>query len=142
NGCKMVGKGNIPLSGDSGISDIRDMIAANAIPAPHGASGKLTTTDLLQGYVQHVMSFIDPALIKPYNTVLDAGCGMGGLVAPKLFDRLPCKTTRLCFDIDGRFPNHEANPLIEENRRDITEKVLAEKADIGIAWDGDADRCF
>ncbi len=67
---------------------------------------------------------------------------MGGLVAPKLFERLPCKTTRLCFDIDGRFPNHEANPLIEENRRDIVERVVAEKADIGIAWDGDADRCF
>jgi len=74
--------------------------------------------------------------------VLDAGSGMGGLVAPKLFDRLPCRTTRLCFDVDGRFPNHEANPLIEENRRDIVERVIAEKADIGIAWDGDADRCF
>jgi phosphomannomutase len=67
---------------------------------------------------------------------------MGGLVAPKLFDRLPCKTTRLCFEIDGTFPNHEANPLIEENRADIVARVLADKADIGIAWDGDADRCF
>src|SRR3972149_4096907 len=67
---------------------------------------------------------------------------MAGLVAPKLFERLPCRTIRLCFEIDGTFPNHEANPLIEENRRDITERVIAEKADIGIAWDGDADRCF
>jgi phosphomannomutase len=74
--------------------------------------------------------------------VLDAGSGMGGLVAPRLFERLPCRTTRLCFEIDGRFPNHEANPLIDENRVDITERVIAEKADIGIAWDGDADRCF
>ena len=74
--------------------------------------------------------------------MLDAGSGMGGLVAPQLFDRLPCRTTRLCFEIDGTFPNHEANPLIEENRRDIVERVVAEKADIGIAWDGDADRCF
>jgi phosphomannomutase len=74
--------------------------------------------------------------------VLDAGSGMGGLVAPALFDRLPCKTTRLCFEIDGTFPNHEANPLIEENRRDITAEVIRQKADIGIAWDGDADRCF
>jgi phosphomannomutase len=88
------------------------------------------------------MAFIDPAVIRPFNVVLDAGSGMAGLVAPKLFDRLPCRTTRLCFDIDGRFPNHEANPLIEENRRDIVERVIAEKADIGIAWDGDADRCF
>jgi len=63
-------------------------------------------------------------------------------VAPRLFDRLPCQTTRLCFDIDGRFPNHEANPLIEENRRDIVARVVADHADVGIAWDGDADRCF
>ena len=88
------------------------------------------------------MSFIDPSIIKPFNVVLDAGSGMAGLVAPKLFDRLPCRTTKLCFDIDGTFPNHEANPLIEENRRDIVERVIAENADIGIAWDGDADRCF
>jgi phosphomannomutase len=67
---------------------------------------------------------------------------MAGLVAPRLFDQLPCRTTRLCFAIDGTFPNHEANPLIEENRRDIVERVVAEGADIGIAWDGDADRCF
>jgi phosphomannomutase len=88
------------------------------------------------------MSFIDPAMIRDFNVVLDAGSGMGGLVAPPLFDRLPCRTTRLCFEVDGRFPNHEANPLIEENRRDIVERVVAEGADIGIAWDGDADRCF
>jgi phosphomannomutase len=74
--------------------------------------------------------------------VLDAGSGMGGLVAPRLFDRLAPRPICLCFEIDGRFPNHEANPLIEENRRDIVERVIAEKADIGIAWDGDADRCF
>ena len=88
------------------------------------------------------MSFIDPAVVKPFNVVLDAGSGMGGLVAPRLFEQLPCRTTRLCFDIDGTFPNHESNPLIEENRRDIVERVIAERADIGIAWDGDADRCF
>ena len=88
------------------------------------------------------MSFIDRDVIKPFTVVLDAGSGMAGLVAPALFDRLPCKTTKLCFDIDGTFPNHEANPLIEENRRDITEEVIRQKADIGIAWDGDADRCF
>jgi phosphomannomutase len=88
------------------------------------------------------MSFIDPAVIKPFNVVLDAGSGMGGLVGPLLFDRLPCRTTRLCFEIDGTFPNHEANPLIEENRADITAEVIRQKADVGIAWDGDADRCF
>ena len=142
NGIKMVRQEAFPLSGEAGISDIRDMIAQDRIPPPQAARGRVTTADTLDAYVTHVMSFIDPAIIRPFNVVLDAGSGMGGLVAPKLFDRLPCRTTRLCFEIDGRFPNHEANPLIEENRRDIVERVVAEKADVGIAWDGDADRCF
>ena len=102
----------------------------------------MSTKDVVDDYVRHVMSFINPSIIKPFNVVLDAGSGMAGLVAPQLFERLPCRTTPLCFEVDGTFPNHEANPLIEENRRDIIERVIAEKADIGIAWDGDADRCF
>ena len=142
NGMKMVRKDAWPLSGDEGLKEIREMIAAGKTPAPAAARGAVTTRNVIDAYVQHVMSFIDVSVIKPFNVVLDAGSGMGGLVAPKLFERLPCKTTRLCFEIDGRFPNHEANPLIEENRRDIVERVVAEKADIGIAWDGDADRCF
>src|SRR4029077_17556565 len=97
----MVAKGNIPLSGDSGISDIRDMIGAGAIPTSAAVPGGTSSRSLLQGYAQHVMSFIDPSLIKPFNTVLDAGCGMGGLVAPELFNALRCKTTQLCFTIDG-----------------------------------------
>jgi phosphomannomutase len=142
NGMKMVRKEAFPLSGEEGISDIRDMIAGNRVPPPAARAGQVTTRDALAPYVAHVMSFIDPAIVRPLNVVLDAGSGMGGLVAPKLFEQLPCKTTRLCFEIDGRFPNHEANPLIEENRRDITEAVVRLKADVGIAWDGDADRCF
>jgi len=142
NGIKMVRKEAFPLSGDAGIGQIRDMIAAGTIPPPAGAPGKIESRNLLPAYVEKVMSFIDPSIIKPFNVVLDAGSGMAGLVAPQLFDRLPCKTTRLCFEVDGTFPNHEANPLIEENRIDITERVIKEKADIGIAWDGDADRCF
>src|SRR5712691_5705735 len=142
NGMKMVRQEAFPLSGDEGISDIRDAIAADAFPAPAGRRGAVTTKNLLDAYVEHVMSFIDPGVVRPFNVVLHAGSGMGALVAPKLFERLPCRTTRLCFDIDGRFPNHEANPLIEENRRDIVERVVAQEADVGIAWDGDADRCF
>ncbi len=142
NGLKMVRKEALPLSGDAGIGDIRDMIANNRLPPAAARRGQVTPADALDRYVEHVMSFIDPSLVKPFNVVLDAGSGMGGLIAPKLFERLPCRTTRLCFEIDGRFPNHEANPLIEENRQDIVEAVLAQKADIGIAWDGDADRCF
>src|SRR5262249_40189552 len=142
NGMKLVRQEALPLSGDAGIGDIRDMIAGDRLPPPATARGQVRRADVLDRYVSHVLSFIDPSIVKPFNVVLDAGSGMGGLVAPKLFAQLPCKTTRLCFDIDGSFPNHEANPLIEENRRDIVERVIAEKADIGIAWDGDADRCF
>jgi phosphomannomutase len=142
NGLKMVRREAFPLSGDAGISDIRDMIAENRLPPPASRRGAVTAKDVLAPYVAHVMGFIDPSIVRPFNVVLDAGSGMAGLVAPKLFERLPCRATKLCFDIDGRFPNHEANPLIEENRRDIVEAVVAQKADIGIAWDGDADRCF
>ena len=142
NGIKMVRAEALPLSGDAGIGDIRDMIAADRLPPPAATPGRLTTRDLVSPYVEKVMSFIDPAIIKPFTVVLDAGSGMAGLVAPPMFDRLPCRTTRLCFTIDGTFPNHEANPLIEENRRDITAEVVRQNADIGIAWDGDADRCF
>jgi phosphomannomutase len=142
NGMKMVRQEAFPLSGDEGIGDIRDMIAGDRLPAPAARRGTVTTSDVIDAYIEHVMSFIDPAVVQPFNVVLDAGSGMGGLVAPLLFDWLACQTTRLCFTIDGRFPNHEANPLIEENRRDIVERVIAERADIGIAWDGDADRCF
>ncbi|HET7218313.1 MAG TPA: phosphomannomutase/phosphoglucomutase [Vicinamibacterales bacterium] len=142
NGIKMVRREAFPLSGDAGIGDIRDMITNDRLPAPAATPGTLTTRAVLDDYVAHVMSFIDESIIKPFNVVLDGGSGMAGLVAPRLFDRLPCRVTKLCFDVDGTFPNHEANPLIEENRRDITARVLEEKADIGIAWDGDADRCF
>jgi phosphomannomutase len=142
NGIKMVRREAFPLSGDAGIGDIRDMIANGKLPPPAAHPGALTTKQVLDDYVEHVMSFIDPSIVKPFNVVLDAGSGMAGMVAPKLFERLPCRVTKLCFEIDGTFPNHEANPLIEENRRDVTERVIQEKADIGIAWDGDADRCF
>jgi phosphomannomutase len=142
NGIKMVRQEAFPLSGEEGLGDIRDMIVNGTLPAPAAKPGSLSTKDMLNDYVKHVLSFIDPAVIKPFNVALDAGSGMAGLVAPKLFERLPCKTTRLCFEIDGTFPKHEANPLIEENRRDIVERVVRDRADIGIAWDGDADRCF
>jgi len=142
NGVKMVRAGALPLSIDVGLGEIRDMIVNDAIPMPAAIAGSVTPRNVIFEYVDKVMSFIDASVIKPFTVVLDAGSGMAGLVAPLLFDQLPCKTTKLCFDIDGTFPNHEANPLLEENRRDITEEVLRQQADIGIAWDGDADRCF
>ncbi len=142
NGIKMVRKEAFPLSGEAGLGEIREMIAGNGLPPKAATPGRLETRDVLTDYVNHVMSFVDPAVIRPFNVVVDGGSGMAGLVAPKLFERLPCRVTSLCMEIDGTFPNHESNPLIEENRQDITARVLADKADIGIAWDGDADRCF
>lgn len=142
NGAKMVRREAFPLSGDAGISDIRETLLAGALPSPARTPGELTERTLLPGYLEHVRSFIDASRIAPFNVVLDAGSGVAGLVAPALFDPLPCRTTRLCFEVDGTFPNHEANPLIEANRAHIVERVVQEQADIGIAWDGDADRCF
>ncbi len=142
NGIKMVRKEAFPLSGDAGIGDIRDLITTGRLPRESDQPGKLTHQEVLADYVAHVLSFIDVSIIKPFNVVLDAGNGIAGMVAPHLFENLPCKTTTLCFEVDGTFPNHEANPLIEENRRDIVERVKQDKADIGIAWDGDADRVF
>jgi phosphomannomutase len=142
NGVKMVRAGALPLSGDAGLGEICDMIVNDTIPLPAPVSGSVAPRNVIFEYVDKVLSFIDPSVIQPFTVVLDAGSGMAGLVAPLLFDQLPCKTTKLCFDIDGTFPNHEANPLLEENRKDITAEVLRQHADIGIAWDGDADRCF
>ena len=141
-GMKLVRRQALPLSGDAGIGDIRDMVLAGGIPAAPRSPGKRTRTAILDGYIDHVFSFIDVEAIRPFDLVLDAGSGIAGLVAPYLFDRLPCRTTRLCFEVDGTFPHHEANPLIEENRRDLVARVKADGADAGIAWDGDADRCF
>jgi phosphomannomutase len=142
NGIKMVRREAFPLSGEAGISDIRNMITENALPPEAPVRGGVSTMDVIDDYLHHVMSFIDPSVIQEFNVVLDGGCGIAGMVAPRLFARLPCRITPLCFDVDGTFPTHQANPLIEENRQDITEQVMKDKADIGIAWDGDADRCF
>ena len=143
NGCKMVGHGNHPAQRRQ--RHLRYPRHDRRQPDSGRCGDSLEVCShrsILDGYVKHVMGFIDSSIIKPFNAVLDAGCGMAGLVAPELFKALPCKDDSLCFTIDGTFPTHEANPLIEENRRDIVARVKATSADIGIAWDGDADRCF
>tara|TARA_Y100000588_G_scaffold378381_2_gene458776 strand:- start:197 stop:1555 length:1359 start_codon:yes stop_codon:yes gene_type:complete len=141
NGMKLVRRQALPLSGDAGLTDIRDMILGDNIPSP-SRKGTLSDGIIFDDYIDHIFSFIDSSTIRPFNLVLDAGSGMAGLVAPTIFDRLPCATSRLCFAIDGTFPNHEANPLLKENREDLIDEILKTKSDAGIAWDGDADRCF
>jgi len=142
NGMKLVRQQAVPLSSDAGLSEIRELILKDKLPAPSRSPGHYSQASILDDYIQHVLSFIDTSIIKPFTLVLDAGSGMAGLVAPRLFEHLPCSTSRLCFAIDGTFPVHEANPLIAANRRDVAERVVDIKADAGIAWDGDADRCF
>jgi phosphomannomutase len=142
NGIKMVRREALPLSGDAGLGEIRDMIASRTLPPQAATRGTKTERDVLDAYIDHILSFIDPSIVRPFKVVADAGNGMAGVVAPKMFGRLPCQVIEMCYTPDGRFPNHEANPLIEENRAHIVQRVVQEKADIGIAWDGDADRCF
>jgi len=142
NGIKLVARDAKPLSGEAGIKDIREMIMARELPPSQPRTGGYERAEVLDDYLAHIFRFIDPSLIKPFNCVLDAGSGMGGLVGPRIFERLPCKTTHVAMEVDGTFPHHESNPLIEENRRTVTQRVLETQADIGIAWDGDADRCF
>ena len=141
-GLKLVRQHAIPLSSDAGSGDIRDMILHDQIPTGTSRLGSYSKADILNPYLEHVRSFVDLPSIQPFRLVLDAGSGIAGMVAPPLLKDLPCHTTELCFEVDGTFPHHEANPLIEENRRDIVNRVIADSADAGIAWDGDADRCF
>src|ERR1051325_11634962 len=98
NGAKLVREGAFPLSGDAGINDIRDMIIGGELPGARAKRGSVTKKQVLDRYVEHVLSFIDPSIVKPFNVVLDAGSGTGAIAAPRIFDRLACRTTRLCFE--------------------------------------------
>jgi len=143
NGLKMVRRGALALSGDAGIKEIREWLVAGRYADEAPAIGAVGTATLLDDYADHCLSFVDRARIPRLRAVLDTANGMGAVGAAALFARLPqVETTRMYFDLDGTFPNHPADPLVEENRRDVVARVLSEKADIGIAWDGDADRCF
>jgi phosphomannomutase len=142
NGIKLVRREAVPLSGDEGIKEIKEMVLGRNVPPSRPEMGGYERREVLNDYLEHIFGFIDVSVVKPYSCVLDAGSGMAGLVGPRIFERLPCKVSTVAFEPDGTFPFHESNPLIEENRRTVTARVIEEKADIGIAWDGDADRCF
>ena len=139
-GIKLVREGALALSGDAGIGDIRDRIAAGLGPAPGGGSYQRVEVDA--DYRERLLSFIDPSVIRPLRVVVDGGNGMAGPVAGPLLRDLGLDLVELYFEPDGNFPDHEPNPLLEENRRLIMQRVRDENADLGIAWDGDADRCF
>jgi phosphomannomutase len=145
NGLKLVGEGALPLSGEAGMPEllrrVQDLDAAGMPPAVVPAV-ETTEADLYDSYVDHLMSFVEPQYWPDWNVVMDAANGAAGKLAPMVFDRTPLWRVEMYFDVDGTFPNHEPNPLLEENSRELRERVLADKADLGIAWDGDADRCF
>jgi len=139
-GVKLVREGALPLSGDAGIAEIQAEIEAGLGHAPGG--GSLQEVDVWDEFRAHALSFIDPAKVRPLKVVVDGGNGMAGPMVGPILAGLGLDLEEMYFEPDGEFPDHEPNPLLEENRRLIMERVRASGADLGIAWDGDADRCF
>jgi phosphomannomutase len=142
NGIKMVREDALALSGDAGIKEIKEWVTAGRFADTSPPAEAAKPVPVIEEYTRHCLSFIDKTLVPPLRVVLDPGNGMGALGASALFGHLPVDTIRMYFDLDGTFPNHPPDPLEEANRREIMARVAAEKADLGIAWDGDADRCF
>ena len=141
-GMKIVRRGALPVGGDSGLLDIRDRALALSSHDRGQTPAVARKVDIYPAFVDKVLSFIDVEALKPLRVVIDAANGMAGAMLPPLLDRLPIDAVCCFFEPDGSFPNHEPNPLLPENRAFIVGKVLDEKADLGIAFDGDADRCF
>jgi phosphomannomutase len=140
-GMKIVRRGALPVGGDSGLLDIRDR--AERDPGGSAAErGTIEELDVYPAFVERVLSFVDVDAIRPLRVVIDAANGMAGAMLPPILERLPVDAVRCFFEPDGSFPNHEPNPLLPENRGFIMTKVREEGADLGIAFDGDADRCF
>ena len=139
-GMKIVRRGALPVGGESGLLAVRDRALAGFGPSKRRAEP--VAQEILPAYTAKVLSFIDPAAVRPLRVVLDAANGMAGVMLPAVLDRLPIEAVRCYFEPDGSFPNHEPNPLLPENREFIVRKVKEEGADLGVAFDGDADRCF
>src|SRR5437870_475971 len=140
-GMKLVRRGALPVGGESGLLDVRDRAIADAKPEA-SALGTIEPHDIWPAFVERVLSLVDVSAIKPLKVVIDAANGMAGTMLPPVLERLPVETIRCYFEPDGSFPNHEPNPLLPENREFIVRKTLEEGADLGVAFDGDADRCF
>ncbi len=139
-GAKLVRRGALALSGEEGINDIRDLIEAGLGDAPGGGSAE--DVDVAAGFRDKVKEFIDVRKVKPLKVVVDGGNGMAGPMVGPILEELDLDLITSYWKPNGNFPDHEPNPLLPENREFIIKKVKAEGADLGIAWDGDADRCF
>lgn len=141
NGLKIVKKGPIAVTSDSGLYDIRDLIAQGELPAA-STPGKRTEFDFSMEWKEKVLSLIHTNDFKPLKVVVDAGNGMAGTLVPTVFSSLPFEVTSMYMDLDGTFPNHVPNPLVEKNTEDLRKKVRELHADVGLTFDGDADRMF
>jgi len=141
-GMKIVRQGALPVGGDSGLLDIRDKAMTDEDTSGDASTGQVQEYDVWPAYVERALSFVEVSAIKPLRVVIDAANGMAGLMLPPVLERLPIEAIRHYFEPDGTFPNHEPNPLLPENREFIVEKTTTEGADFGVAFDGDADRCF
>jgi phosphomannomutase len=141
NGIKLCREGARPVGAETGLIQLRDA-AAQGLPAYHGTPGVVVQRDLLSGYASHLKKLVDLSAIRPLKVAVDAGNGMAGYTVPKVFEGLPITVVPLYFELDGTFPNHEANPIDPQNLRDLQRAVVDSDADIGLAFDGDADRCF
>ncbi|MGH3069772.1 MAG: phosphomannomutase/phosphoglucomutase [Streptosporangiaceae bacterium] len=141
NGIKLCREGARPVGADTGLIQLRDA-AAQGLPPYHGTPGVVVQRDLLSGYASHLKKLVDLSAIRPLKVAVDAGNGMAGHTVPKVFEGLPITVVPLYFELDGTFPNHEANPIDPQNLRDLQRAVIDSEADIGLAFDGDADRCF
>ena len=141
NGFKLVREGSLALSGDAGIKEIKEWLLAER-SFDRRSGGSLESKNVLSDYVRHVRRFVDADELRPFKVVMDGANGMAGAVAPAVFEGLPFERIELFFEPDGNFPHHEPNPLLPENRRTVIEAVKHHQADLGVAWDGDADRCF
>jgi phosphomannomutase len=141
NGLKLCLSGARPVGEDSGLRELKRMVA-DGVPPHDGPAGRLEQLDLLQAFAAHVRSFVDVAALRPTKVVADTANGMGGLVVPAVFQGLPVDLEVLYAELDGTFPNHPADPIQAENLRDLQARVLEVGADVGLAFDGDADRVF
>ena len=140
-GFKLVREGALPLSGDRGIPDVQRVAETADFSAPSG-QGSVDHADLYEPFQHRVLGFIEPEVIRPMEVVLDGGNGMAGPMIGPIIDTFPTAEDRLYFEPNGEFPGHEPNPLLPKNRKLIVDTVLKRSAELGIAWDGDADRCF